>query len=277
MRTIASQEAPEDQDEDEEIKYINGYPVIVTKVEVDQEACIKEKWVRSKDDDGDNQKKRFAINIPAPRKILTIGEPMELDTDRDMGERKVDSRPGASVEKGKGKAKPQVKNQALWEKIRMEGDIAKISNKILDETVPNLILKQILAILPDLITEWFGIKKVPSVPLKEKDLKEAFEICITRWGKGAHKPLYACASPKCKGKVDGNYQEEMLIDCGSELCLLSKECFDKMELPIDLEIGWVISSTTCHRAQLYGLCHDVSVSVGRMEVNIPFFMMDRLL
>ena len=62
---------PEDQDEDEEIEYINGYPVIVTKVEVDQEACIEEKWVRSEDNDGDNQKKRFAVNIPVPRKILT--------------------------------------------------------------------------------------------------------------------------------------------------------------------------------------------------------------
>ena len=69
----------------------------------------------------------------------------------------------------------------------------------------------------------------------------------------------------------------MLIDCGSELCLLSKECFDKMELPIDLEIGWVISSATCHRAWLYGLCHDVSILVGGMEVNMPFFVMDRLL
>ena len=113
-RTIASPEAPKDQDEDEEIEYINGYPVIVTKVEVDQEACIEEKWVRSKDDDGDNQKKRFTVNIPAPGKILTKREPMELYMDQDMGERKVDSHPGASVEKGKGKAKPQMKNQALW-------------------------------------------------------------------------------------------------------------------------------------------------------------------
>ena len=80
-RMIASQEAPEDQDEDEEMKYINGYPVIVTKVEVDQEACIEEKRMRSEDDNGDNQKKRFAVNIPALRKILTKGELMELDTD----------------------------------------------------------------------------------------------------------------------------------------------------------------------------------------------------
>ena len=69
--------------------------------------------MRSKDDDGNNQKKRFTVNILAPRKILTKGEPMELDTDRDMGERKVDSCPGVSVKKGKGKAKPHVKNQAL--------------------------------------------------------------------------------------------------------------------------------------------------------------------
>ena len=68
----------------------------------------------------------------------------------------------------------------------------------------------------------------------------------------------------------------MLIDCGSELCLLSKECFDKMELPIDLKIGWVIGSATCHRAWLYGLYYDVAVSVGEMEVNIPFLVMDGL-
>ena len=36
--------------------------------------------MRSEDDNGDNEKKRFAVNIPAPRKILTKGEPMELDT-----------------------------------------------------------------------------------------------------------------------------------------------------------------------------------------------------
>src|SRR5258705_158259 len=152
----------------------------------------------------------------------------------------------------------------------------KISRNILDKTVPNVTLKEILAISADLITEWFGVKKVPSIPLKEKDLKEAFEVCVTRWGKGAHKPLYACASPKCKGKVEGYQHDEMLIDCGSELCLLSKECFDKMDLPIDLEIGWIIGSATCHKARLYGLCHDVGISVGGIEVNMPFFVMDGL-
>ena len=68
----------------------------------------------------------------------------------------------------------------------------------------------------------------------------------------------------------------MRIDCGSELCLLSKECFDKMELLIDLKIGWVISPATCHRARLYRLCYNSSVSVGGMEVNMPFFVMDGL-
>jgi hypothetical protein len=286
----SEEEGDDDDKNNEEIEYINGYPVVVTKVEVDQEAYVEEKRMRSEEDDGDNKKKRFAVNIPAPKKILTRGEPMELDTDKDMGKQNFDMRPRTAVkpgveaspeassskDKGKGKAKPVPKTLSLWEKIRTEGDVTKISKKILDQTVPNLTLKEILAISPDLITEWFGVKKVPSVPLKEKDLKEAFEVCVTRWGKGAHKPLYACASPKTKGKIEGYPQEDMLIDCGSELCLLSKECFDKMDLPIDLEIGWIIGSATCHRARLYGLCHDVPVSVGGIEVNMPFFVMDGL-
>ena len=70
--------------------------------------------------------------------------------------------------------------------------------------------------------------------------------------------------------------EEMLIDCGSELCLLSKECFDLLDLPIDLEIEWIIGSAMCQRARLYGLCHDIEVSVGGIEMNVPFFVMDGL-
>src|SRR5258706_12495508 len=162
---------------------------------------------------------------------------MDLDTDKDMGDKEIRSEASTSIDKGKGKAKPIPKTLSLWEKIRAEGDVTKISRKILDKTVPNLTLKEILAISPDLITEWFGVKKVPSIPFKEKDLKEAFEVCITCWGKGAHKPLHAYPSPKCKGKVEGYQHDEMLIDCGCELCLLSKECFNKMDLPIDLEIG----------------------------------------
>ena len=51
---------------------------------------------------------------------------------------------------------------------------------------------------------------------------------------------------------------------------------DKLELPIDLEIGRNIGSATSQRSRLYGLCHDVNVSVGGIEVSTPFFVMDGL-
>ena len=42
------------------------------------------------------------------------------------------------------------------EKVREEVNVTKISEKIL-RIVPNLRLKDILAISPDLIMEWFGV------------------------------------------------------------------------------------------------------------------------
>src|SRR5258705_2970154 len=196
---------------EDQIEYMNGQPVVVTRVKVEEEeeyeAVIEEKRVRGRDDEGENKrKKKIAVEIPARSKVLGRGEPMDVDNDEDMGARGQEKKEkGKEVEK-RTSAKTKAQKH-LWEKIREEADINKISEKILETAVPNLTLKEVLSISPDLITEWFGVKRVPSVPLKEKDLKEVFEVCVTRWGKGAHKPLYGCASPKCKGKVEG-YQHD---------------------------------------------------------------------
>ena len=67
----------------------------------------------------------------------------------------------------------------LWEKIREEADISGISDKILSTAVLNLTLKDVFTISPDLIIEWFRVKQVPILgSMKEKDLKEVFEIYV---------------------------------------------------------------------------------------------------
>ena len=76
---------------------------------------------------------------------------------------------------------------------------------------------------------------MPLLQIKEKDLKEAFEVSAVRWISKTDESLYACATPRCKGSIAGSI-EEALIDCGSELCLLSKNFFNKLDIPIDLEI-----------------------------------------
>ena len=128
-----------------------------------------------------------------------------------------------------------VKNKPFWEDIRKDADVLGISDKLLTTVVP-ITLKELLPISPDLISNWFGVKRVPSLPAKEKDLKEAFEVSAAKWISKADEPLFGCAAPRCRGSIEDTMEEEMLIDCGSELCLLSKNFFDTLGIPIDLEI-----------------------------------------
>src|SRR5258705_6513231 len=105
-----------------------------------------------------------------------------------------------------------------------------INDKLMETVVP-IKLKELLSILPDLISHWFRVKRVPPLQMKEKDLKEAFEVSAARWISKADELLYDCATPRYKGSIKGNI-EEALIDYGSELCLLSKSFFNMLEVPI---------------------------------------------
>ena len=149
-----------------------------------------------------------------------------------------------------------------------------INDKLMETVVP-IKLKKLLSVLPDLISYWFGVKRVPPLQVKEKDLKEAFEVSATRWISKADEPLYACATLRYKGSIEGSV-EEALIDCRSELCLLSKNFFDTLDIPIDLEIDWVVGSANSTRSRVHGLCKEVEVSVGGVKKVLPFFVMEYL-
>ena len=58
-------------------------------------------------------------------------------------------------------------------------------------------------------------------PLKKEPLKKEPDAraYAVKW-KEAMRKLYACASPKCKGRIE-DIEFEMLIDSGAELCLMS--------------------------------------------------------
>ena len=86
------------RDQERPLEYINGQPVIFRKAEVkraeveedsdedEAEANVDEKRLRSEKDERENvRRKKFAVEIPAPRKVLNRGEPMDVDGDEDMG------------------------------------------------------------------------------------------------------------------------------------------------------------------------------------------------
>lgn len=151
----------------------------------------------------------------------------------------------------------KTKTVPFWEELKNRADVSNINEKLLETVIP-ITLKELLSISPDLIAHWFGVKRVPPLQLKEKDLKEAFEVSAAKWISKADEPLFACAAPRCKGSIEG-VLEEALIDCGSELCLLSKNFFDTLEIPMDLEIDWVMGSTKSTRSRVHGLCREVEV------------------
>ena len=69
---------------------------------------------------------------------------------------------------------------------------------------------------------------------------------------------------------------KILLDCGAELCLLSKEFFDElgilMDRTVDCKIGTVAQTDT----RTYGACHDVEINIGGLITMAAFFVVDGL-
>jgi len=69
---------------------------------------------------------------------------------------------------------------------------------------------------------------------------------------------------------------DMLIDSGAELCLMSKEVFDELELPIDLAVDWQLGSANFQKTKAHGICHHVPVTVGGIMARCRFFVLESL-
>jgi len=153
-------------------------------------------------------------------------------------------------------------------------NIDELTKRTLDAPVPGVTVRDLLSISPEMIQQWFGVKRVQ--PIKEQEAQEEDKpdaIAFTvRW-KEAPRKLYACASPKCKGRVEET-EYEMLIDSGEELCLMSKEVFKELDLPIDLAVDWSVAALNNQRTKAYGICHDVEVTFGGIETRCRFFVLE---
>ena len=90
-------------------------------------------------------------------------------------------------------------------------------------------------------------------------------------------PLYACASGRAKAVVNGGLKVDSLLDDGSEVNLMPWRTFEQLDLPIDKDISWRISTfntgseTEAHGC--LGVCHSVPIDIGGVEVKVPVFIM----
>ena len=78
------------------------------------------------------------------------------------------------------------------------------------------------------------------------------------------------------GNLDGAKRVKMLIDRGSEICVMSKRLWNELqdELPIAWDVDWSIGSANATRDRVYGVCHSVSVNVRGVEINVPIFLLE---
>ena len=88
--------------------------------------------------------------------------------------------------------------------------------------------------------------------------------------------LYAFVSPMVIGKVEDRYLVNMLIDSGSEICVMSKVLRQRMmpHLLIDTDISWSVGSANATHNRVYGVCHSVSVLIGGVEIEVPVFVLE---
>jgi len=109
------------------------------------------------------------------------------------------------------------------------------------------------------------------LPLKKEPDARVYAV---KW-KEAMRKLYACTSPKCKGRIE-DIEFEMLIDSGAELYLMSREVFEELGIPIDFSIDWSVGSANSQKTKAYGICHDVPVAVGGITARCRFFVLENL-
>ena len=91
----------------------------------------------------------------------------------------------------------------------------------------------------------------------------------------AYQKLYAVESPTATGKIEG-VKMNMLLDNGAELCLLSKEFFDQLGIPVDRTVDCNMGSASAGDSVAFGVCHDVEVNIGGLTTSAAFFVVEGL-
>jgi hypothetical protein len=221
------------------------------------------------------QSQREATALPRPTVAFAEDDEEISDTDSEAGETQEtvlaeDSEEMTTPELAKkkrtsgGAVAQQPRHVSV--RLRAEAEPQKMVDKILNQTIDDITVREVLGLLPDLLREIWDIQhfltvkaSILATQVSEQTLitilDEADILCVgatlnatPQLAKGnmseATQHLYACAFPMVLGKVENRYQVNMLIDSGSEMCVMSKDLWRHMmrHLPIDTDMSWSVGS-----------------------------------
>ncbi|HEU4342387.1 MAG TPA: retropepsin-like aspartic protease [Candidatus Binatia bacterium] len=156
---------------------------------------------------------------------------------------------------------------------------SQIGEKIMDTPV-QLSIREILAVSGDVtgyLHDQTRKRRIPiepvaaSTPVVAGTSATSADVNST-----ALKSYYALPSGHAKVILDDRVAINATLDNGSEVNLMPKRTFDQLELPIDTDIHWRINAydtdAELESSGPIGVCHDVPVSIGGVEVKQHFFV-----
>src|SRR5579859_5824121 len=182
-----------------------------------------------------------------------------------------------SVEKpGEPKAKYQ-----LLSKLSETLSVEDIGAKILDTPVA-LPLSELLSVSGDLSTFIHEQTRKRRVPV-EQFRSQTVATVTTAPGIirasinsiSGEASFYACPSGRVKATIDDTIKIEALLDSGSEVNIMPKRTFDRLDFPIDKNIEWHINGFGDDErvgSSCLGVCHDVPVDIGGVTVKTHVFV-----
>jgi hypothetical protein len=164
---------------------------------------------------------------------------------------------------------------------------SQIGEKIMDTPV-QLSMREILAVSSEVAGYLHDQTRKRRVPI-DSPVSAATSAAVVsssvldanvNVNSGHLKQLYACPSGRAKVTLDRELSVYSLLDNGSEVNMMPRRVFEQMDLPIDTEIRWRIDTYDSKtNAELdehgpVGVCHDVPVDIGGVEVKQPIFIVE---
>src|SRR5579859_2772581 len=182
-----------------------------------------------------------------------------------------------SVEKP---GEPKTKYQLL-SKLSETLSVEDIGVKILDTPVA-LPLSELLSVSGDLSTfihEQTRKRRVPVEQLRSQTVATVTTapgiIRASINSISGEASFYACPSGRVKATIDDTIKIEALLDSGSEVNIMPKRTFDRLDFPIDKNIEWHINGFGDDErvgSSCLGVCHDVPVDIGGVTIKTHVFV-----
>jgi hypothetical protein len=165
----------------------------------------------------------------------------------------------------------------LASELRESISIAEIGEKIMNMPI-HLTLKELMATAPDLSNHFHEITRKRRIPVPGATPIDPVVISTATASSVTRQPLYACPSGRVKALVEDSLVLSALLDNGSEINLMPRRVWERLDQPIDTTINWSLDGFKKSKEQdsktVLGVCHDVKVSIGGVESQIPIFVVD---